>query len=241
MEKMVGIGHPLRLNWLDFLAEQGKNIDLKNIHTKLDFYLQNDLQGPTSRKKVVTILLRVWRQVPPEFEPLRDKALELYSRLAPPERLVLHWGMLLLTHPFFRDMTAELGNMFTLQHEVPASQIYRKTRSLYGDKERVNVATKSVLATLRFMECLESTKKTFYTMPEKREINDQELKNWLAEVVIRVSGKGALPIDLIASAPFLYPFRLRLNTAIINSPSLNLLRQGLDMNMVCLKQSFSQG
>jgi hypothetical protein len=162
--------------------------------------------------------------------------IKLYGlSLSAAERLVLHWGMLLLTHPFFRDMTTELGNLFLLQSEIPSSQMYRKMRGLYGDKERVNVATKSLFATLRYLECLESSKKSVYTQPEKQEINDRELKNWLAEVVIRVSGKEALPVDLITSAPFLYPFRFRLNTTEIDSSSLSLLRQGLDMNMVYLR------
>lgn len=234
MEKMIGFGYHLRRNQLDFIAEQGKDIDLKSIYTKLDYYLQNDIKGKSSRVKVATILLRVWHLVPEKYQTLREQALDLYWRLAPPERLVLHWGMLLLTHPFFRDLTSELGTLFMLQAEIPASQMYRKMRSLYGDKERVNVATKSLLATLRYLECLESSKKSVYTPPTRQEIGDRELKNWLAEVVIRVSDKAALPIDLIAAASFLYPFRFRLTTADVESPGLSLLRQGLDMNMVCL-------
>jgi hypothetical protein len=240
LEKLVGLGYHLRPNQLDYIAEQGKNIDSKTIYTKLDDYLQKDIHGKSSRVKVATILLRIWYFVPPEYQSLRDRALELYSRLTPPERLILHWGMLLLTHPFFRDITAELGNLFILQHEVPSSQIYRKMRSIYGDKERVNVATKSALATLRYMEYLDSSKKAVYTQPKKREIYDLKLKNWLAEVVILASGKDALPIDLIPSSPVLYPVHLQLNTADIDSPSLGLIRQGLDMNMVCLKKSLSQ-
>jgi hypothetical protein len=235
VEKMIGFGYHLRRNQLDFIAEQGENIDYQSIYTKLDYYLQNDIKGPTSRKKVATILIRVWHLVPDEYQNIRAKALELYSRLSSSERLGLHWGMLLLTHPFFRDMTNELGNLFMLQSEIPSCQMYRKMRNLYGDKERVNVATKSLLATLRFLECLGNIKKSVYIPPEKKEIDNRELKNWLAEVVIRVSGKEALPVDLITAAPFIYPFRFRLNTTEIDSPSLSLLRQGLDMNMVCLR------
>lgn len=235
MTKMVGIGYPLRLNHLDYIAEQGENIDLKTIYTKLNYFLQNDINGKSSRVKEATILLRVWHMVSPEYESLRERALCLFAKLSSSERLVLHWGMLLLTHPFFRDLTAELGNLFILQQEVPASQLYRKMRNLYGDKERVNVATKSVLATLRNMECIQSNQKTVYTQLEKKEIREKELKNWLTEVVIRVSGNNALPIDLISTAPCLYPFQVRINSTEIENPNLYILRQGLDMNMVCLK------
>ena len=109
-------------------------------------------------------------------------------------------------------------------------------RSLYGDKERVNVAAKSALATLRYLGCLDSSKRTVYLQPEKRAIIDRELKNWMTEVVIRISGKDALPVDLIIASPELYPFRLQITSAEINSSSLELLRQGLDMNMVILRK-----
>ena len=105
--RMVGIGRWVRLAWLEetaslVLAGNGKDA----VHDALDRMLRDQISAggnaPRSgREKAITVLLKTWLVVPKGLEPLRDDGLNLLRATRTPDRLAIHWGMLLAAYPFW--------------------------------------------------------------------------------------------------------------------------------------------
>lgn len=234
MAKPVGFDQKIKLQHLDYIAGEASNMDRKDLQEKLDEFLSADILGVKSRKNTITILIKIWYLVPDELNVLRQRALELLPTLSLRDRLVLHWGMILLAYPFFKDVAGEMGNLFGLQNEVPSQQISRKMKGLYGDKRKVEVATSAVLMSIKSWGLIERSKGFIYTLPEKYEITNVALKLWLAEVVLRVSDCQYMPLEMIPSAQIVFPFKFRINIREFENSNFNINRQGLDMQLIGL-------
>ncbi|MDF9408595.1 hypothetical protein L7E55_09540 [Pelotomaculum isophthalicicum JI] len=234
MAKPVGFDQKIKLRHLDYIAREASSLDRKNVHEKLDEFLNADIRGAKSRKNAVTVLMKIWYLTPGELKSLRQRALELLPSLSFHDRLVFHWGMTLLAYPFFKDVVNELGTLFRLQNEVPSRQIGRKVKSLYGDRRRVEVATTAVLMSIKSWGLIERSKSNIYTLPKKYEITNAALKLWLAEVVLRVSDCQYMPLEMIPAAQFVFPFQFKINIREFEHSNFIINRQGLDMQLVGL-------
>lgn len=234
MNKIVGFDYHIKLHHLDYIAGEARKNDLKTMYRKLEEFLQQDIAGPTSRKKSTTMLMRIWYLVKEEYKDLQAEAFALLEQASEKERLVLHWGMTLLAYGFFYDMAQEIGNSFTLQTEVASELLGRKMKKLYGDKRRVEIATTAVLLSMKAWGVLTSEKHGRYRLPEKKEILNLRLKHWLAKVVIKVSAYQAMPLEMITAAGCVFPFQFELNINALENSGLSAQRQGLDLLMVSL-------
>jgi len=241
MVKPVGFDQKIKVQHLDYIAREASGTERKQMYEKLDEYLSGDIRGAKARKNAITMLMKIWFLVPDEIKNLRQRALELLPTLDNRERRVLHYGMTLLAYPFFKDVAAEIGNLFGLQNEVPSVQIGRKIKGLYGDRRRVEVAANAVLMSLKAWGLIEPGKGNVYTLPEKQEITNTVLKLWLAEVVLRVSGYQYLPLEMIPAAQVVFPFQFKLNIREVENGTFVINRQGLDMQLVGLTQPGSTG
>jgi hypothetical protein len=153
------------------------------------------------------------------------------------ERKVLHWGMTLLAYPFFADLVKELGILFKIQDEVPSEQLSRKIKSLYGDRRRVEVSISATMTSLRSWEAVVSEKRNTQALPSHRTVIRSELlKQWTAEVLIRVLQVTSLPIEEFKDHPLLFPFRYDMTTDELDKGRFEIIRQGVDMRMISLKK-----
>lgn len=235
MTKPVGFDQKIKLDHLDYTARKARDTERKKMYEILDEYLISDIKGAKSRKNAITMLMKIWFLVDEGHEELRDRALDILMSCSPQERIVLHWGMTMLAYPFFRDLAYEVGNLYQLQNEVSSQQIGRKMKALYGDRRRVEVATSAALSSMKEWGVIQSVKHSIYTLAEKKEVVSQELKLWLAEVVVRVSEYSSMPMDMVISAPNVFPFNFSLNIREMDESSLSVNRQGLDIQMVGIK------
>jgi len=233
-DKIVGFDCRISLRHLDYTAREAQQSDLKTMYRKVHEFLQQDIGGYTSRKKATTMLMRIWYLVKEEYKDLQKEAFALLSQASEEERPVIHWGMTMLAYTFFTDLAAELGHFFTLQTEVAPELIGRKMKRLYGDKRRVEVATTAVLLSMKSWGILAREKNGKYTMKGKTAVNNKDLRLWLAQVIIRVSKFQALPIEMITSAAFVFPFKFELNINEMENRGFSINRQGIDMVMVGL-------
>jgi hypothetical protein len=73
----------------------------------------------------MTVLMRMWVRVPKEHRQLHQNAIKLFNIVQHQDRIWIHWGMILLAYPFFRDVASTVGRLMLLQGEVTSSQIHR--------------------------------------------------------------------------------------------------------------------
>ncbi|MFO7295337.1 MAG: hypothetical protein C0P72_004865 [Clostridia bacterium] len=237
MKKPVGFDQKVTLEQLELtLREALQGTELPKVYQVLDEALQGSIQGAKARKNTLTILMKIWFRVDSSCAPLRQRALELSPSLLPNERFILHWGMALLAYPFFRDIAHEMGTLFSLQDEVASHQIGRKVKTLYGDRRRVEVAASAVLGSMKAWGVVEAGSDHLYRQRVQYAVGRSELKRWLTEVLLHAFGQQWMVLELIPSAPALFPFQFSLKAHELEETTLQLVRQGGNMTMVGVKQ-----
>jgi hypothetical protein len=147
----IGFNQRVRLEWL----EQAANLVLAgNDKSAVNDALQELLKDKVSigsqaergnRERIITILLKVWLNVPSELEPLRVGGLELLKRFPRTDRIAVLWGMVMAVYPFWAGVASHVGRLLKLQDSAAAAHIQRRIRKQYGERETVSRAAHRVL------------------------------------------------------------------------------------------------
>lgn len=232
MSKPVGFDQKIQLSHLNTVAEEIRFTAQKDLYAKLDEYLCRDIQGNKARKNAITILMKTWCLVALGHQELQTAAIKMFPEAGAEEKLVLHWGMLLLAYPFFQAMAEEMGCLFRLQGEIPSRQLSRRIKLLYGDRRRVEVALTAVLSSLKAWSVVERDPKNIYILPHKIQLKNLQLKNWLLAVVLQVSEYKAMPLEMLKVLDVLFPFIYDLSIMEIDSHIFNIERQGMDTYVI---------
>lgn len=240
----IGFSQRVRVEWLEYAAELvmiGKNP--KEVQGALQEMLRDQLSVGGSaqrgnREKAITIIMKTWSSVSKELEPLRDEALGLLRVLPRQEHLVLHWGMCSATYPFWAAVADVTGRLLRLQHEAAASQIQRRVKEQYGERETVARAARRVIRAFGDWGVLaEGDKKGVYLPGRTISSKNAALALWMLEAILHAIPSGSLTLDSVRQLPSMFPFELtwpRVN-AIDASPRLQVWRQGMADDIVELR------
>ena len=241
----VGISQRIRLEWLEATANlvsagQGKDALRGALNEMLADQLSvNSRAVRGSRHKTITILTKIWHNVPSELVALRDDGLERLPTLDSAHRQAVHWGMTTAAYPFWGVVAASTGRLLRLQTTASAAQVQRRVREQYGERQTVSCATARALRSFVDWGVLEDTEsKGLYIAGKQREIADPRIAAWLAEAVLR-SHKGGGRSSRLLHRPVLFPFRLPhfgVSQLALKSSRMESLRQGLDDEVLALRR-----
>ncbi len=240
----VGFGQRIQLDWLDRTANlliAGLTRD--EIKESLQAFLQDRLSIGSDAKRgnralTISILLKVWVEVPHGLESLRDEGLDLLKRLPPKDHLVIHWGMVMAVYPFFQALAETVGRLLRLQGTVAASQVQRRMREQFGERSTVERATRRTLRCFIDWGVLKETEeKGIYQATATLSVNDTELAQWLIEASLMASGSASSTLKAITQNPALFPFTTEsIKIRVLETHGrLELLRQGLDEDVIMLR------
>ena len=239
----VGLSQRIRLEWLErtaALARAGN--DRAAVHDALDEMLAGTLAVGSntrrnSRAKTIIILLKIWLDGPPQVAALRQAGQALLEALEPPHRLAVHWGMTLAVYPFWGAVATAVGRLLRLQGAASASQVQRRIRELYGDRNTVSRATNRVLRSCVDWGALADAKsRGVYESNTNLEIVSPKLAAWLAEALLTGNMDSACPMNLV-NHPSLFPFSVGPiygRELVAHSSRLELL-QGIDDDLIMLR------
>ncbi len=242
----IGFSQRVRLEWL----EQTANLILAgNDKAAVNDALQELLKDKVSvggqaergnREKIITILLKTWLTVPSELESLRVEGLELFKRVPRRDHLAIHWGMVMAVYPFWSGVATQTGRLLRLQGSAAAAHVQRRVREQYGERETVSRAARRVLRSYLDWGVLQETgAKGIYSAGATLAVDDSRLIAWLAEASLRARASGSAPLKDLIDSPSIFPFRLAHISAehvASLSPRLNILRHGLDDDLVMLRE-----
>ncbi|EFK08814.1 conserved hypothetical protein [delta proteobacterium NaphS2] len=240
----IGFSQRIRLEWL----EQTANLVLAgNDKSTINDALQKLLKDKISiggkairgnREKVISILLKIWVTVPRELGKMRDEGLRLLQSLPPKDRMMLHWGMTMSVYPFWGAVAAHTGRLLRLQGTAAAAHVQRRVREQYGERETAARAARRVLRSFIDWGVLNETgDKGVYGQGEQYPVEDPRLIIWMVEASLRARMNGSAAIKDLLDSPSIFPFRLAHISAehvASISPRLNILRHGLDDELVML-------
>lgn len=242
----IGFSQRIKLEWL----EQTANLILAgNDKAKINDSLQELLQNKVSvsgnsvrgnREKVITILLKTWLTVPRQLEELRDEGLEILKGLPRKDRITIHWGMTLAAYPFWGSVAAHTGRLLRLQGTAAAAHVQRRVKEDYGERETASRAARRVLRSFIDWGVLKETgDKGVYDQGNRYSVEDPRLTAWMVEASLHARMNGSAAINDLLDSPSLFPFRLAYISAehvSSLSPRLNILRHGLNDDLVMLRE-----
>ena len=241
----VGISQRLRVEWLEaavnlILAGNDSASAQEALNEMLaDKLSLNSRAVRGNRHKTITILKKIWLDVPMGLEALRDAGLRMQSTLDADHRHAVHWGMTLATYPFWGTVAAQAGRLLRLQSAVAAAQIQRRVRESHGERSTVSRATARVLRSFIDWGVLTDTAaKGVYAQGEQRQIEDAKVAAWLAEAMLHGQSSGTAGLTRLLHHPSLFPYRLphlAASQLAANSTGLEVLRQGLDEEVLMLR------
>lgn len=244
--QQVGVSQRLRVEWLEatvnlILAGNDSTAIREALNEMLVDKLSLNSQAVRgNRQKTITILMKIWREVPPGLEPLRDEGLRMHPMLDGNCRHALNWGMTMAAYPFWGVVAEHAGRLVRLQSTAAAAQIQRRIRESYGERPTVARATARVLRSFIDWGVLADTAaKGVYGQAEQREISDPKVIAWLAEALLHWQPSGAAALTRFLRHHSLFPYRLPHFTAsqlAAHSPRLEAQRQGLDEEVLMLRK-----
>jgi len=243
MNRIIGFDRKLQLDWLDATAGLcQESLDSGIVAARLHQQLESEIGGLEARRKTITVLLRIWVNVPVEYGRLRGEALQLAAQVSPEERLWLHWGMSLLAYPFFRDVAATVGQLSRLQGILSQAQVQRRMIENWGQRTTLQRSVQRLIRT--FVEwgvLAETGERGSYEVCPLRQTENSALALWLLECTLRANG-AEMPLMTLVQSPQLFPFDLTPYAGNLRrSERFVVNREGLDLEMVALSSRRAAG
>jgi hypothetical protein len=239
----VGFSQRIKLEWLEYTSElMRRGYSSSEISQALRVLLL-DVVSPggtgerTNREKVVTILTKVWVNVPLNLEPLRDDGLALLGRLPSNSRLAVHWGICMAAYPFWGKVAEAVGRLLRLQGTASASNVQRRLREQFGERETVSRAARRVLRSFIDWAVLqETTQSGVYQSTRLIEVKDRELFSWFLEAQLLARGRESASVNDLVHSQSLFPFVIHRSNQLGGkfNGRLEFGRQGLDDETVSL-------
>jgi hypothetical protein len=147
--------------------------------------------------------------------------------------------MAMAVYPFWGAVATHAGRLLRLQGTAAANQVQRRVREQYGERETVSRRVRYVLRSFVDWEVLkETSEKGVYSQRCNLSVHDPMLIAWLVEASLCARTNGAAAIKDLLDNPSIFPFRLAHISAeqvVSCSPRLDILRHGLDDDLVMLK------
>jgi hypothetical protein len=234
----IGFDRRLKREWLDVTASLASSgADIQTIRQRLDELLsssvaESGMRG--ARSKTITVLCRLWVS---HNNGLREDARKLFAQGSDLERPALHWGLAMVTYPFFFDVVSIIGRLLNLQMETSLSEITRRTKEKWGDRERVARSARHVVQSVRDWGMLRSEgKKGIYRATAPMKLTNDRLIGWLIEATLRASGAEMGSLQRLLQSPSLFPFSM---PAFVQrewvSPRVEFSSEGLDERTIVIR------
>ncbi len=251
----IGFSQRVRLEWFEqtvnlILAGNNRLIISESLRDLLrDKISVGSESGRCNREKVITILLKTWLTVPHELEKLRDDGLEILRGLPRRDRIAVHWGMTLAVYPFWGAVALYAGRLLRLQGTAKASQVQRRVKEQYGERETASRATQRVLRSFIDWGVLNDTRKRgVYAQGDQYPLEQPRLIAWMVEASLHACATmsaghartgGCATLTALLDGPSIFPFRLaHIPAEQVASFSLRLEihRYGPDDDLVKLRE-----
>lgn len=211
MLKQVGFLQYVQKDWLDATVSFYQNCqNIDEIKANLNNLILPEVPKNEERRKTIDVLTRTWIRVPKNHQNLRNTALEIYDELEPDERIILHWGMLLLAYPFFHDIVNKIGLILRIQDNFTSNQLRNKLVSSWGHRTTIIRAIDRVTQSLKNWRVLENDNRSIKSTP-KLKIKNEVLCLWLLETAYISENVDSMLLDKLISLNTTFPFNLQIS------------------------------
>lgn len=119
----------------------------------LTIALRDHVSAQEAKGKTKKCLSRVWVAPPERARPMIRWAIDHQAEAK--DRPALHYGALLATFPFAGAVAAIVGRQLHLDGRVEPARVKAEVRAAHGDRSTIDVGTRKVLTTMRYLGLLD--------------------------------------------------------------------------------------
>lgn len=211
MSKAVVLARPIKPEWLDMTAELlAGTRDRDEIRGNINEYISHFIKSSINVRKTREILINTWVEVDSGNREFRERALQVYKECPQTDRTAVHWAMMLMAFPVFRDLCIIVGKLSDMQDEVTLSQVQRRIYELWGERNTLVHAIPKIIKTLREFGALEQVKPGVYRVV-RRTVKDKDVGCVLLYAALKTGGKLYQSVAGIDRLKELFPFELNLS------------------------------
>lgn len=210
MARTIGLSQKLKLIWLNKAAEfSSENLSEKDYKNKLTEYLSYEIESPTILRKTSRNLMLVWfyNEID-SASKLRSGAIELINKY-PEYAPVIHWCMLMLTFPVFRDLCHIMGRMLEFSDIITLRQLKQKLYDDWGERETLHYSTSKIICTMKDLNAVEVAKPGNYRVLV-RNILEDDMTRFMLKSAMLSGNNDYYKLNELAALEVLFPFRYEL-------------------------------
>lgn len=232
MTERIGFDRPLRRDWLDFLAAQLANgVDPEEALTAtrrlVGQVVSDNGKHSGAAGKTLSVLRRVWVNVPDEHRALRDRALGVLAAAGVDDRLAIHWVMCELAYPFFLGSAATVGRYFEANEAVTPIILRGRLAEHWGSRGTLPQTSKRLLLTWTAWGVLTPGMSVGQYAPVAPVLVSAPSAAIVAEARVRAAPNASMDVDALQRSPDLFAFSLPDVRDVLRCvPSVALVRQG---------------
>ena len=237
--KGINFDRNIRLSWLDDTAMLvAEGLDRRATRERLQALLADEIPSVENRRKTVMVLGRIWSWSADEHRARHAEAVHLLKQVEPGDRVWLHYGMTLLTHPFFRSATTLIGQLGRQRDAVDRDMIRTRLIGEFGELGTLRDSVNRVFFSLSDWGALariDGTRGDWRPLQDALRTGCADLQLWLLACALEASPKHDLLLPDLLRSPELFPFQLTVGLdRIRQSPVFDVQRQGNGWDMVTL-------
>jgi hypothetical protein len=237
--KGINFDRNIRLSWLDDTAMLvAEGLDRHATRERLHALLADEIPSAENRRKTAMVLGRIWSWSADEHRARHTEAVELVQKVESGDRVWLHYGMTLLTHPFFRSAARVIGQLGRQRDTVDRDLIRMRLIGEFGELGTLRESLNRVFFSLSDWGALarvNGTRGDWRPLEDSLQTGCADLQLWLLACALDASPKHDLLLQDLLRLPELFPFQLTVGLDTIRqSPMFNVQRQGNGWDMVSL-------
>jgi len=230
-DKGLGFIRNINLTWLDMAAEaRFRNEDILSIREDLDVGLKNEIEGIESRRKTIDVLVSIWHKTAFDYPVLHAEAISYYPGLLSNDRIWLHYGLILLYYPFFRQTSAIVGQFARTGEPITRQAVKGRIAGEIGHLGSLNRASERIIASLVDWGALVYQKKGNLYIPQLHafKVNEPDIQTWLLACSLLAHPSDQLPFPDLIRLPELFPFQFTITLDNLRkNAKFNIQKQGM--------------
>lgn len=234
---LIGFDRFIALEWANYAFELSCHSE--NGTTKvsdLKSWLSTKISGSDSIRKTANVLSRLWLSVDDENQYFKNEACRIAIDARKTDWVIFHWGMALVTFPFFREVCFHAGRLLALQESITRRDLHIRLSEKYSNLGTVPRSIDRVLQSLVDWKLLDKITSQKLTVHHHR-TSDILVKKWLLETIVFSAAQKRIPFSSFYKLPELFAFEYNGDVAqlVSNSSNLRIDRDGANIEYLAWK------
>jgi len=236
---LVGFDRFIALEWANYALELSSHADSDKAKiSQLKSWLSLRVPGQDAARKTANVLTRMWLDSNPDTLYFREGAWKLRLDAKKNDLVYFHWGISLLTFPFFYETCTQAGRLFTLQTKLARREVQVRMAEKYSNQGTVPRSVDRVLQSLVDWGILERVSQQELGL-KPHNSSDAILKKWLLECVVFSAPHKRIPLQGFYKMPVLFPFEYNgdIGQTITQSSKVAIERDGNNTEYIVWRAS----